>query len=323
MPGTDQSGDCPRLCTCEDSGTSVECRGSNLTHIPLGSHAPCVWNLTVTGSNIPSLRETSFEGEGADFHCLLSLCLDSNNIREIGPSAFRALTSLENLTLNENPLAVIAGDAFAGLSSLRSLSLMNLLGSRREAELWRALESDSLSNLSSLYLAGSGLTRLPGTVPGGNQLHVLDLRRNCLPRIGEPTLTGWRAQNNLRVSLLLNPLVCDCQLSALYWWVRNASQSADGKALTCYAPENLNGSLLSQLRPRDLACATDTASYVVFGAVLAIIAVMFLMVLYLNRKGIQKWLRNIQEACHDQMEVYDYRFEQDSDPRLSSLATIV
>ncbi|CAL8282349.1 unnamed protein product [Arctogadus glacialis] len=48
--------------------------------------------------------------------------------------------------------------------------------------------------------------------------------------------------------------------------------------------------------------------------------VVFLMVLYLNRGGIKRWLNNIREACRDQMEVYHYRYEQDSDPRLANVA---
>ena len=42
---------------------------------------------------------------------------------------------------------------------------------------------------------------------------------------------------------------------------------------------------------------------------------IFLMVLYLNRRGIQRWMRNLREACRDQMEGYHYRYEQDADPR--------
>ncbi|EMP26503.1 Trophoblast glycoprotein [Chelonia mydas] len=62
----------------------------------------------------------------------------------------------------------------------------------------------------------------------------------------------------------------------------------------------------------------ETASYVFFGIVLALIGVIFLMVLYLNRRGIKRWLNNLREACRDQMEGYHYRYEQDTDPRRAS-----
>ncbi|XP_044522161.1 trophoblast glycoprotein-like [Gracilinanus agilis] len=63
------------------------------------------------------------------------------------------------------------------------------------------------------------------------------------------------------------------------------------------------------------------ASYVFFGIVLALIGVVFLMVLYLNRRGIKRWTRNLREACRDQMEGYHYRYEQDADPRRSGTAS--
>ncbi|KFO84370.1 Trophoblast glycoprotein-like, partial [Buceros rhinoceros silvestris] len=46
--------------------------------------------------------------------------------------------------------------------------------------------------------------------------------------------------------------------------------------------------------------------------------IVFLMVLYLNRRGIKRWLHNLREACRDQMEGYHYRYEQDSDPQSTS-----
>ncbi|KAL4695956.1 hypothetical protein H8957_001799 [Semnopithecus entellus] len=34
-----------------------------------------------------------------------------------------------------------------------------------------------------------------------------------------------------------------------------------------------------------------------------------------HSRGIQRWMRNLREACRDQMEGYHYRYEQDADPR--------
>ncbi|KAG1936149.1 trophoblast glycoprotein [Pimephales promelas] len=61
-------------------------------------------------------------------------------------------------------------------------------------------------------------------------------------------------------------------------------------------------------------------SYVFLGMVLALIGVIFLLVLYLNRKGIKKWIYNIRDACRDHMEGYHYRYEINSDPRLANLS---
>ncbi|KFM09829.1 Trophoblast glycoprotein, partial [Struthio camelus australis] len=48
---------------------------------------------------------------------------------------------------------------------------------------------------------------------------------------------------------------------------------------------------------------------------------IFLLVLYLNRKGIKKWMHNIRDACRDHMEGYHYRYEINADPRLTNLSS--
>ncbi|PKK23963.1 trophoblast glycoprotein-like [Columba livia] len=97
--------------------------------------------------------------------------------------------------------------------------------------------------------------------------------------------------------------------------------------LCCSGPLALRRAILLRLRPEGLVCTgeedgepgqLETASYVFFGIVLALIGIVFLMVLYLNRRGIKRWLHNLREACRDQMEGYHYRYEQDADPRRAS-----
>uniref|UniRef100_A0A6I8PDK4 LRRCT domain-containing protein n=1 Tax=Ornithorhynchus anatinus TaxID=9258 RepID=A0A6I8PDK4_ORNAN len=56
------------------------------------------------------------------------------------------------------------------------------------------------------------------------------------------------------------------------------------------------------------------ASYVFFGLVLALIGGVFMLVLYLNRRGLQRWLATVRAACRDQMEGYHYRYGQDGEP---------
>uniref|UniRef100_A0A8B9QWN3 Trophoblast glycoprotein-like n=1 Tax=Anas platyrhynchos TaxID=8839 RepID=A0A8B9QWN3_ANAPL len=108
-----------------------------------------------------------------------------------------------------------------------------------------------------------------------------------------------------------------------------ATRVLDARSLRCSGPPPLRGTALLRLRPEGLGCGTseggeagrlETASYVFFGIVLALIGIVFLMVLYLNRRGIKRWLHNLREACRDQMEGYHYRYEQDADPRCASTA---
>ncbi|ELK00372.1 Trophoblast glycoprotein [Pteropus alecto] len=111
----------------------------------------------------------------------------------------------------------------------------------------------------------------------------------------------------------------------------NLTRVPDARRLRCGAPRALHDRPFLDLDEARLRCADRDAdgrgeevelagpeleaSYVFFGLVLALIGLIFLMVLYLNRRGIQRWMRNLREACRDQMEGYHYRYEQDADPR--------
>ncbi|XP_029771493.1 trophoblast glycoprotein-like [Suricata suricatta] len=122
-----------------------------------------------------------------------------------------------------------------------------------------------------------------------------------------------------------------CAARPLLAWLRNATERVpDARRLRCAAPRALQDRPFLDLDEARLRCADGDgygrgeeveltgpeleASYVFFGLVLALIGLIFLMVLYLNRRGIQRWMRNLREACRDQMEGYHYRYEQDADP---------
>ncbi|XP_067890499.1 trophoblast glycoprotein like [Heterodontus francisci] len=306
-----------------DKSRLVECSNSNLTQIPRGI-PPCAQNLLITGNNISVLRESAFIGNGSGFGRLRILSLQANQIQGIESSAFEGLANLRTLNLSGNVLASIAADAFLGLCQLQSLSMNYALQPALEDQLWAALHPNNLPNLTELQVVGNYLTRLSEGMSTSSTLEVLDLRCNFLSRIGRGTISSWQKHSKLKVYLFSNPLICDCDLQPVYWWLKNTSQIADGQWLTCFSPKTLSGSILGQLRPEDLKCPEDTAaSYVFFGIVLALIGATFLMVLYLNRKGIERWARTFREACHDQMDGYQYRYEQDPEPRLASVTAVV
>uniref|UniRef100_UPI00398EE7B8 trophoblast glycoprotein-like n=1 Tax=Pristiophorus japonicus TaxID=55135 RepID=UPI00398EE7B8 len=175
-----------------------------------------------------------------------------------------------------------------------------------------------LARLGALSLQANHIRRIaPGAFDGLASLRTLNLSANALASIAADAFLGLR----LKVYLFANPLVCDCELQPVYWWLKNTSQAGDGQSLTCFGPEALNGSILGRLRAEDLKCPEDT--YVFFAIVLALIGATFLMVLYLNRNGIKRWASNFREACHDQMEGYQYRYEQDREPGIASVTAVV
>uniref|UniRef100_A0A8C0HAQ4 Trophoblast glycoprotein n=1 Tax=Chelonoidis abingdonii TaxID=106734 RepID=A0A8C0HAQ4_CHEAB len=88
----------------------------------------------------------------------------------------------------------------------------------------------------------------------------------------------------------------------------------------------LKNATITQLRSRPALRRINIqsqlqTSYVFLGIVLALIGAIFLLVLYLNRKGIKKWMYNIRDACRDHMEGYHYRYEVNADPRLTNLSS--
>ncbi|KAM6341540.1 trophoblast glycoprotein-like [Podargus strigoides] len=324
VPPATAPGGCPSACYCVATPELVQCRYERLEgppkDLPLAVH-----NLSIAGSNLSILPRAAFAASPLPDLRLLRLRHD--NIQSIEDMALQGLPALRTLDLSHNPLLSVAPGAFAQAPLLRTLQLNQaLLAAPLEEQLALALRNLSLKRLE---LAGNALRALPAALlPAG--LEELDLRNNSLRRLGPPELRSLDAPalRGLRLALGANPLSCDCALRPFLAWLRAATARVlDARGLRCAAPPQLRGAALLRLRPDGLACAAgeggepgrlETASYVFFGIVLALIGVVFLMVLYLNRRGIKRWLHNLREACRDQMEGYHYRYEQDADPRCAS-----
>ncbi|XP_068787358.1 trophoblast glycoprotein-like [Struthio camelus] len=311
---------CPSACYCVATPELVQCRYERLEEPPRELPA-AVHNLSIAGSNLSVLRRGAFAGR--PLRQLRLLRLRHDNIQAIEDMALQGLPALRTLDLSHNPLLSVAAGAFGGAPLLRTLQLNEaLLAAPLEEQLALALGNLSLRRLE---LAGNGLRALPAALlPAG--LEELDLRNNSLQRLGAAELRSLEAPGlrKLRLSLGANPLRCDCALRPLLAWLRGG-RVADARSLRCAGPPPLRGAALLHLRPEGLGCGEggelETASYVFFGIVLALIGVVFLMVLYLNRRGIKRWLHNLREACRDQMEGYHYRYEQDAEPRRASAAS--
>ncbi|XP_056140298.1 wnt-activated inhibitory factor 2 [Lampris incognitus] len=313
--------DCPPSCMCaRDSGT-VTCRDGGESEVPAGI-PDWTSTLILRGNNISTLPPAVFSANGTELG-LTTLSLSYNGIQAIEPYAFLGLPRLHLLDLSHNRLVSVSPRAFHGLLQLRSLYLNCSLAPAGAAQLSDALGAQSLYSLHRLELAGNRLTSIPLLALDSYNLHTLVLTNNSIETVGEENVSGLYLQSRMRVYLSLNPFRCTCELEAFYYWLKNSSQCPDASRLLCSEPESKRGVPLEKLRGEDLDCTNENleaVSYVFLGIVLALIGVVFLMVLYLNREGIKRWLNNIREACRDQMEVYHYRYEQDSDPRLANVA---
>ncbi|XP_045896969.1 wnt-activated inhibitory factor 2 [Micropterus dolomieu] len=312
---------CPPTCICaRDSGT-VTCRDGEDTEVP-GDIPEWTSTLILKGRNISTLHRGAFMVNGTEMEITI-LSLSYNGIQTIEPYAFLGLPRLHLLDLSHNQLESISARAFHGLLELRSLYLNYSFLPSATAQLSNALTTQSLRNLHRLELAGNRLKSIPLERLDIYNLHALVLINNSIENIGGANISELYQQRRIRVYLSLNPFRCNCELEAFYYWLKNSSMCPDSGRLLCREPEAKRGIPVEMLRGEDVDCVNENleaVSYVFLGIVLALIGVVFLMVLYLNRRGIKRWLNNIREACRDQMEVYHYRYEQDSDPRLANVA---
>ncbi|XP_045411418.1 trophoblast glycoprotein-like [Lemur catta] len=337
---------CPFQCYCFGGPKLLlRCASGAELRQPPRDVPPDARNLTIVGANLTVLRAAAFAGGAADgeeaaagvrLPLLTALRLTHNNIEVVEDGAFDGLPSLAALDLSHNPLRALGGGAFRGLPALRSLQLNHALA-RGGPALLDSLDAAlaPLAELRLLGLAGNALSRLPPAALRLARLEQLDARLNALAGLGPDELRALEREGGLpgpRLLLADNPLRCGCAARPLLAWLRNATERVpDARRLRCAAPRALHNRPLLDLDEVLLRCADRDAdgrgeeaeaagpeleaSYVFFGLVLALIGLIFLMVLYLNRRGIQRWMRNLREACRDQMEGYHYRYEQDADPR--------
>ncbi|XP_068120741.1 trophoblast glycoprotein-like [Hyperolius riggenbachi] len=315
---------CPFNCDCHMQVGLLQCQSLTFQEIP-GDLPGWVQNLSITSSNITFLQASTFRWNGTSLYNLTTLVLTNDNLQAIEEKAFLGLPSLTTLDLSFNALTYISDDAFVGLSHLQVLKLNQALGEPSETEflILNSQWAKPLQNLKTLEITGNELQSLPMAVKDLESLQTIYLGNNSIQRLIEEEISVLR-EKKIRVYLSPNPIFCDCKIKDMLLWFRNTSRVVDANQLQCSSPLTFNGTLVISHRGDSLKCNDknlETASYVFFGIVLALIGVIFLMVLYLNRRGIKRWLNNFREACRDQMEGYHYRYEQDSDPRRSNASS--
>ncbi|XP_057684307.1 trophoblast glycoprotein a [Corythoichthys intestinalis] len=345
---------CPPGCECSEAAHTVKCVAKELRSVPLGIPG-YARNLFITGNQIMRIGPESFKG----LENVTNLSLSNNRISEVESHTFSSLTSLRSLDLSCNQLAVLHPEALTVAErSLRELNLSRALYNRSGIlDLSAALRHSSLTSLrgldlshnSIIYLPPGMFTRLGGlrrllltnnslvafhnaTLAGLGDLQELDLTLNSLRNVPEEGLRELDSLPEAEILLGENPFTCTCGIEPFARWLnRSRGRIRNPDQMMCAFPANLrNASLLSVVgasgslgcRPRgagaELALQT---SYVFLGLVLGLVGLVFLLVLYLNRRGIKKRVYDMRDACREVWEGYHYRFETDSDPRLSQVSS--
>ncbi|XP_067281447.1 trophoblast glycoprotein a [Pseudorasbora parva] len=343
---------CPAGCECSEAALTVKCVSKDLRHIPTGIPS-YTRNLFIIGNNISQIGPESFQA----LDNVTNLSLSNNRISEVKSHTFSSLRSLRSLDLSNNQLAIIHPEAFTVQSRmLRELNLSRALYNHSSViDLATSLRWSTLSDLLGLDLSSNGLVYLPpgifyhlvglrrlqlannsivsihnGTFTGLDHLQELDLTHNALRTLRVEALKELEQLRSVRIHLAENPYTCTCDIEPFSAWLNGSRvRIEDVEHLTCAFPIALRNTSLLTVGELELGCHKEgesdnlalQTSYVFLGLVLGFVGLMFLFVLYLNRKGIKKRINDMRDACREVWEGYHYRYEIDSDPRLSQFST--
>ncbi len=338
---------CPAQCSCET--TVVNCVSQNLRSIP----QPLPENITTINVNGNEIRNLNNESFPRPLEHLTKLYVSGSQVEQLDSMVFKNLPRLRLLDLSNNGILQFSVEALPQDNKIEVLNLSKSLYNHSYIGVFADIFKQSLPRVSHLDLSNNDLVLLPeGIFTGLSDLTVLDLRNNSLVTIGNETfwnqalkeldlrdnalkvlsnvtLEKLSSISNLRVRLAGNPWRCDCNIEDMLIWLERHQFVVDRLNLTCSGPAELKNIPLLALEQSQLSCWSNAGeamnralepSYVFLGMVLALIGVIFLLVLYLNMKGIKRWLYNIRDACRDHMEGYHYRYEINSDPRLANLS---
>ncbi|XP_044216267.1 trophoblast glycoprotein-like [Thunnus albacares] len=344
--------ECPFGCKCFAVTRTVKCVSKDLLTVPqlIPGYAK---TFIITGNNIHQIGPDSF----TELENVTNIILSNNRITEMASHSFSALINLRLLDLSGNQLALIHPEALSipgsplqELNLSRSLfnftALTDLTTVLRWGGLQRLLRLDlsgnhlallppgmfsHLPNLQQLFLANNSLMAVyAGTFSGMNHLEVLDLTRNAFRTFRDDALQELEKLRNIRILLGNNPYTCSCESRNFVAWLNESRAQVDADAVRCASPRGLTDTRLRGLGVQAIGCVdpvqaevtdlTLQTSYVFLGLVLGFVGMLFLFVLYLNRKGMKEWIIEMRNACRDVMEGYHYRYEIDSDPRLGYIS---
>lgn len=188
---------------------------------------------------------------------------------------FKDLHMLQQLDISSNKLAFLHQYSLHGLHSLTYLDLSRnyISFDSKQATESKTLQFENesvfveLPKLKYLNLNNNKITSLPeGLLLEQTQLEVLDLTGNELTSFGNHSLPQLTKiyNNNVRVYISTNNLLCDCKLLYFSKWsynylsLRNTSEDLNA---VCSHPEYLKGKNLKDIEKNRLKCGNQPVPY--------------------------------------------------------------
>lgn len=183
---------------------------------------------------------------------LESLNLDRNSFTSIQDGALQGYPHLVTLSLRHNQIDVLQDHAFSGLGALQSLDLgyngIVAVSGASLQHLGRLLVLDLTHNFLRALTAD-----LTAPLPA---LRELRLDGNDISMVARNALDGASELHSL--SLLDNPLSCDCTLRPFAEWLAvSSAPSQDLLGAVCATPPHLEGAPLLQVPVDALSCEAN------------------------------------------------------------------
>ncbi|XP_078618885.1 trophoblast glycoprotein-like [Branchiostoma floridae x Branchiostoma japonicum] len=307
--------------------TSLTITGNSIPVISGPMNSSSLLNLNLANNKIQVIENSSFDL----LPFLRKLNLDRNPIKFVsrnGRGFIYNLGSLRELSMigcglgdgtsakgnRSNVQSLVYTLAKSQLGSLKKLNL----ASNRLSSL-PALLLDALPSLEALHLRNNTISEIPQNLfLKTPELRVIDLSFNRIRTVSVETTEQFdklASRHSIKVNLTSNPFYCDCALVGFISWMHQTRNVTIVKNVTykCTASQSgpLSGRSIMNLIPKYLGCSSTSRGtglrlpYAGLVVIIVVLSLLFVTVMYLNRRGIARHCTELQNARKGRVEERD------------------
>ncbi|XP_078699403.1 trophoblast glycoprotein-like [Branchiostoma floridae x Branchiostoma belcheri] len=307
--------------------TSLTITGNSIPVISGPMNSSSLLHLNLANNKIQVIENSSFDL----LPLLRQLNLDGNPIKFVtrdGRGFVYSLGSLRELSMNRCGLGEkttargnrsnVQGFVYtltkSKLGSLKKLSLENNRLSTLPVPLL-----DALPSLEALFLGNNTISEIPENVfLKTPDLRMIDVSGNRIRTVSMETTDQFgklASRHSIRVNLTNNPFYCDCALVGFISWMHQTRNVTIVNSVTykCTASQSgpLSGRSLINLIPKYLGCSSTSRGtglrlpYAGLVVIVVVLSLLFVTVMYLNRRGIARHCTELQNARKGRVEERD------------------